>query len=69
VRADEAARWLRVQRGEYTLVMNFGDAEQAVDIATGAARLVLGTHDGVAVADGGAVLLPALAGALVEAPR
>jgi maltooligosyltrehalose trehalohydrolase len=67
VGGDDAARWLRVQRGAYGLVMNFAEVEQAVEV--GAQRLVLATHDGVALHDDGKVVLPPLAGALVEAPR
>jgi maltooligosyltrehalose trehalohydrolase len=65
VRADDAARWLRVQRGEYTLVMNFGDGEQGVE--TAGERVVLATHDGVAL-EAGAVVLPPLAGAMTLNP-
>jgi maltooligosyltrehalose trehalohydrolase len=64
VLGDERARWLRVVRGEHTLVMNFADVEQAVE--AGAQRLVLGTHAGVRVLADGAVTLPPLSGALVE---
>ncbi|MET0600483.1 MAG: malto-oligosyltrehalose trehalohydrolase [Baekduia sp.] len=67
VRGDERARWLRVVRGEHTLVMNFADVEQVVE--AGAQRLVLGTHVAVRVLADGAVTLPPLSGALVEAPR
>jgi maltooligosyltrehalose trehalohydrolase len=67
VRSDEAARWLRVVRGEYELIMSFGDVEQTVE--AGAQRLVVATHEGVAVRGGGAVVLPPLAGALVETQR
>jgi hypothetical protein len=47
--------------------MNFADGEQAVE--TGAQRLVLATHEAAALRADGAVVLPPLAGALVEAPR
>jgi maltooligosyltrehalose trehalohydrolase len=67
VRGDERARWLRVVRGEHILVMSFADVEQAVE--AGAQRLVLGTHAAVRVLADGAVTLPPLSGALVEAPR
>ncbi|HEV7495687.1 malto-oligosyltrehalose trehalohydrolase [Baekduia sp.] len=67
VRADERARWLRVVRGEYTLVMNFADSEQGVE--AGAQRLVLATHEAAALRGDGAVVLPPLSGALVGAPR
>jgi maltooligosyltrehalose trehalohydrolase len=67
VRSDDAARWLRVQRGEYALVMNFAEVEQAVE--AGAQRLVLATHETAVLRSDGAVVLPPLAGALVEAPR
>jgi maltooligosyltrehalose trehalohydrolase len=67
VRSDETAGWLRVQRGEYALVMNFTGVEQAV--AAGAQRVVVATHEKVALHGDGAIMLPPLAGALVEAPR
>jgi maltooligosyltrehalose trehalohydrolase len=67
VRGDEHARWLRVQRGQYGLVMNFANVEQAVE--AGAQRLVLSTHEAAVLRSDGAVVLPPLAGALVEAPR
>ena len=67
VRADENAGWLRVVRGQYELVMNFAKVEQAVDV--GAQGIVLATHQEVALRGDGAVTLPALSGALVEAPR
>jgi maltooligosyltrehalose trehalohydrolase len=61
---DEDARWLRVRRGSHTMIMNFSDDEQMLP---GPAReLVLATHDTVEVRADGAVVLPALSGALVE---
>jgi maltooligosyltrehalose trehalohydrolase len=65
---DDAARWVRVARGEYTLVMNFAQREQAVEVGTVARRLVLATHEAAELRDG-VVALPPLAGALVEASR
>ena len=65
VTGDEDGRWVRVRRGGYALLMNFDEGEQRV--ACDGQKLVLGTHDGVAL-DGGAVVLPPLSGALVEAP-
>jgi maltooligosyltrehalose trehalohydrolase len=67
VRNDDEARWLRVQRGEYVLVMNFAEVEQAVE--AGAERFVLATHEAAALRGDGAIVLPPLSGALVEAPR
>jgi maltooligosyltrehalose trehalohydrolase len=67
VRADEDARWLRVRRGDYTLLMNFSDAEQVLEGP--AEALVLGTHDEVRLLPDGSVALPPLAGALVEGAR
>jgi hypothetical protein len=58
---DEAACWLRVRRGEFELLMNFGRAQvvpargRAVVVTTGAAK----------VQDGG-VRLGAMTGALVR---
>jgi maltooligosyltrehalose trehalohydrolase len=65
VRADPDASWLRVRRGDYTLVMNFSDAEQAVPCAA-ARTLVLATHDAASLRADGHIVLPPLAGALVE---
>jgi maltooligosyltrehalose trehalohydrolase len=66
VRGDESARWLRVQRGQYGLVMNFAEVRQAVDV--GAQRLLVATHEEVALRGDGAVVLPPLAGALIIGP-
>jgi maltooligosyltrehalose trehalohydrolase len=61
---DEDARWMRVRRGTHTMIMNFSDAEQTLE---GPAReLVLATHDDVDLRSDGAVILPALSGALVQ---
>jgi maltooligosyltrehalose trehalohydrolase len=65
VRADAEAQWVRVRRGDYTLVMNFSDAEQVVP-SDAARTIVLATHDGASLRSDGSVVLPALAGALVE---
>ncbi|HET6506534.1 MAG TPA: malto-oligosyltrehalose trehalohydrolase [Baekduia sp.] len=71
VRADAQARWLRVRRGDYTLLMNFADVEQTLSNppAPGSRRIVLATHDGVALRPDGHVTLPPLAGALVAGVR
>jgi maltooligosyltrehalose trehalohydrolase len=67
VRFDERGRWLRVRRGDYTLVMNFSDTEQVLD---GNARaLVVATHRGTDLGHDGTVALPPLSGALVEGVR
>src|SRR3954452_9163587 len=68
VRADAEAGWVRVRRGDYTLVMNFSDAEQVVP-GDAARALVLATHEAVSLRPDGAVALPPLAGALVEGVR
>src|SRR3954452_22246514 len=68
VRADQEAKWMRVRRGDYTLVMNFSDAEQVVP-GDAARALVLATHEAVSLRPDGAVALPPLAGALVEGVR
>jgi maltooligosyltrehalose trehalohydrolase len=65
---DEAARWMRVRRGDHTMIMNFSDTEQVVPGAA-ARTLVLATQDTVALAPDGTVALPPLAGALVEGDR
>src|SRR3954453_10155125 len=68
VRADQEAQWMRVRRVDYTLVMNFSDAEQVVP-GDAARALVLATHEAVSLRADGAVALPPLAGALVEGVR
>jgi maltooligosyltrehalose trehalohydrolase len=47
---DEQARWLRVRRGEHTLVANFADAERQVPVD--GSRVVLSTDDSSRVEDG-----------------
>jgi maltooligosyltrehalose trehalohydrolase len=64
VRGDQSARWLRVVRGQYELIMSFAEVEQPVE--AGARRLVVSTHEGVTLRDDGAVVLPPLSGAFVE---
>src|SRR3954447_439946 len=68
VRADEAGRWMRVRRGDYTLVMNFSDAEQVIagPPVDGARAIVLATHEGTGLRADGGVVLPRLAGAPLE---
>jgi maltooligosyltrehalose trehalohydrolase len=68
IRADADARWVRVRRGDYTLMMNFSDAEQVMTVppAPGARRLLLATHDAVSLRADGAIVLPPLGGALVQ---
>jgi hypothetical protein len=61
---DEAGRWLRVQRGAFALVCNFGDGAAVVP-APGADAVVLSTHEARIDGEGG-VWLPSLAGALVR---
>jgi maltooligosyltrehalose trehalohydrolase len=64
IRADSEARWMRVRRGDYTMLMNFAHEEQTVP-GEGSRQIVLATHDGVALRADGHVTLPPLAGALV----
>ena len=61
--ADEAARVLRVERGDHDLIANFAREERRVPVGAGR-RVVLSTHDGTRL-DGDAVVVPALGGALV----
>lgn len=65
VRGDQDARWVRVRRGGYNLIMNFSDGELAVP-AQGGRAITLATHDGVVLRPDGHVVLPPLSGALVE---
>jgi maltooligosyltrehalose trehalohydrolase len=58
---DEAARWLRVRRGDHELLMNFGRAQ----IVPALGRSVVVTTGGAKVQDGG-VRLGAMTGALVR---
>jgi maltooligosyltrehalose trehalohydrolase len=68
VRADDQARWVRVRRGDYTMVMNFSDSEQVVP-GEAARSIVLATHAEATLRPDGTIALPALAGALVEGVR
>jgi maltooligosyltrehalose trehalohydrolase len=64
VHCDAAVPWLRVRRGTFTLACNF--AEEAATVPVDAAHeIVLSTHDGARLDDGG-VALPARAGALLR---
>jgi maltooligosyltrehalose trehalohydrolase len=58
---DEAARWLRVRRGEFELLMNFGRAQ----VVPARGRAVVVTTGTAKVQDGG-VRLGAMTGALVR---
>jgi maltooligosyltrehalose trehalohydrolase len=64
VDCDGSVPWLRVRRGPFTLACNFADAPAAVPVG-GASEVVLSTHDGARLDDGG-VALPARAGALLR---
>jgi maltooligosyltrehalose trehalohydrolase len=61
--ADERRRTLLVRRAGVELACNFAREERRIPVAGG--ELVLGTHDGARL-DGGEVVLPALAGAVVR---
>ncbi|MGH2836619.1 MAG: alpha-amylase family glycosyl hydrolase, partial [Solirubrobacteraceae bacterium] len=62
---DEGARWLRVRRGVYELVCNFGSDER--QLPSQGTRVILGTHQAVTLRRG-RLTLPPLSGALLE-PR
>src|SRR3954451_18785816 len=67
VRFDEQARWLRIRRGDYQLMMNFSETDQVIP---GTARtVVLATHDRADLRVDETVALPPLSGALVEGVR
>jgi maltooligosyltrehalose trehalohydrolase len=60
---DEEGRWLRVGRGSYELVCNFGEHELALGARGAGMRLA--THDAVALRRG-RLTLPPLSGALLS---
>ncbi|HEU4975506.1 MAG TPA: malto-oligosyltrehalose trehalohydrolase [Baekduia sp.] len=64
VRFDEDARWIRVRRGDFTMIMNFSHAGQAVPVQ--ARELILSTHDAAELRPDGSVALPPLSGVLAE---
>src|SRR3954464_2185971 len=64
VHCDGSVPWLRVRRGSFTLACNFAHAPATVPV-DGAFEVVLSTHDGARLQDGG-VALPARAGALLR---
>jgi maltooligosyltrehalose trehalohydrolase len=59
---DEDERWLRVRRGSHEIVCNFSDGERRVPCDL--REIVLETHH--AHLDGGTVILPPLAGAVIR---
>jgi hypothetical protein len=59
---DEEARWLRVTRSGHEIVCNF--AQEPRQVPCTARDVILATHE--ADADGTAVRLPALAGAVLR---
>ncbi len=61
---DEAARWLRVRRGPFELLANFGAAAVDLDVSEGAEPALV-THP-VARVDAGRLTLPPLGGALLR---
>jgi maltooligosyltrehalose trehalohydrolase len=64
VDCDASVPWLRVRRGRFTLACNFAGGPATVPV-DGAHELVLSTHDGARL-DNGGVELPARAGALLR---
>jgi len=64
-RADEAARFFTMQRGQLLVLVNFGDQPMTAEL--GEVELLFETVSGVDV-DGGVVRFPAHAGALVRLP-
>jgi maltooligosyltrehalose trehalohydrolase len=61
---DETGRWLRVRRGDQTLVANFGTEDALVPLDAPATDVLVATHPAQLEARG--VRLPPLAGALVK---
>jgi maltooligosyltrehalose trehalohydrolase len=62
---DEDQQWLRVRRGDLTLVANFAEAERSVPLGARGRELVLATHEQARL-DGDAVLLGPKAGAVLR---
>ena len=65
---DEDARWLTVDRGPYRLACSFAAEPQAVPAGDACDEIVLATAAGARL-DGGTVVLPPLAGALLRPRR
>jgi maltooligosyltrehalose trehalohydrolase len=63
---DETGRWLRVRRGDQTLVANFGADEVVVPLEAPASEVIVGTHTRATHLEPRGVRLPPLAGALVK---
>jgi maltooligosyltrehalose trehalohydrolase len=63
---DEAKRWVRVRRGDQTLVANFGTEPVEVPLESPAKEIVVGTHVADTHVKGAKVTVPPLAGALVR---
>ena len=62
---DETARWLRVRRGPYELVMNFAGRARDVPVDLQTGDVVLATADKAALG-GGVLSLPARSGAVLR---
>ncbi len=63
---DEEGRWLRVRRGDRTLVANFGSEPVSVPLEAPAAEILVGTHVADSHVRGRQVTLPPMSGALVR---
>jgi maltooligosyltrehalose trehalohydrolase len=61
---DEDGRWLRLRRGEFEIVCNFGS--EAASVPVSGSRLELATADNDVALTDGHVRLPPLAGALIS---
>jgi maltooligosyltrehalose trehalohydrolase len=63
VRFDEEGRWLRVRRGTFELLCNFGS--ETLELESGARRIELATAADTRLEDG-SLTLPPMSGALVR---
>jgi maltooligosyltrehalose trehalohydrolase len=63
---DDKGRWLRVQRGDQVLVVNFNDEEATVPLDAPASEVIVATDVAGTHVEGRGVRLPAMAGALVK---
>ena len=64
---DEAARWLTVRRGAFTIVASFASEPRQVEVG-GSPEVVLATEAAAVRVEDGVVRLPALGGALLRTP-
>jgi maltooligosyltrehalose trehalohydrolase len=64
---DEQAKWLRMERGDVTVICNFGDREQVFAVSD-ASRVVIRSHSATQICEGKLVVPPVSVVVVSEGP-